>query len=367
MVYSKVVDKDTYDIIEFCGTELLFNKLKNKSFLVTGASGMVGSYIIYTLMKLNEIYDANIQIKAIVRNPKKLDNYIRLNENVEVIEQDIINPLIVEGDVDYIVHAASPASPKIMSEHPVETNFANTIGTANTLMLACQKKALGYMFISSREIYGEPNPGQELFTENGPLGQVNPLVPRNGYAEGKKAAENMCIGFKEEFGLNTKIVRLAHTYGPGMSIYDGRVQADFLNNILNGQNIVLKSDGSSVRTYTYIADAIKAMFLVLLNSNDVVYNIADEDSKTSIRELAETLVDIEKDKGLELVFDIPENAPKGTASFKNGILSTEKIRRELGWYPTYSIREGFARTIDHLKEELNIEDVMKLKKKNDNK
>ncbi len=364
MVYSKVVEQDSQDIIEFCGHELMLEKLKDKTFLVTGASGMVGSYFVYTLMKLNELYNANVHIVCLVRNEKKLDEYIRYGENVEVIVQDIVEPIHHEGKVDYVVHAASPASPKIMSEHPVETNFANTIGTANTLLLANEKKAEGYMFISSREIYGEPNPGQELFTEDGPLGQVNPLVPRNGYAEGKKAAENMCAGFKEQYGLNTKIVRLAHTYGPGMSIYDGRVQADFLNNVLHGQDILLKSDGSSVRTYTYISDAIKAMFLVLLKSNDLVYNIADEDSKTSIRELAQTLVDIEADKGLKLVFDIPKTAQKGTASFKNGILSTDKIREELGWSPTYGIKEGFKRTMDHLKEELALEDAPKLTKKN---
>lgn len=355
MVYSKVVDKDTDDIINYCGSEMLLSNLMDSTFLVTGASGMIGSYIIYTLLKLNKLYNANINIKVVVRNPEKLDEYIKTDESVEVIVQDIINDINVYGPVDYILHAASPASPKIMSKFPVETNLANTIGTANTLKLALKKQSKAYLFISSREIYGEPNPGQEIFTEDGPLGQVDPLVPRNGYAEGKKAAENMCSSFKEQYNLNTKIVRLAHTYGPGMSIYDGRVQADFLNNIIHNQDIVLKSDGSSVRTYTYIADAIKAMFLVLFKSNDIVYNIADEDSKTSIRELAETLIDLEQHKGLNLVFDIPETENKGTSSFKTGILSTDKIRKELGWAPAYSIRDGFARTIEHLHEELLIE------------
>ncbi len=356
MKYTKVVNEDVEEIIEYCTPELLLSKLNNKTFLITGASGMVGSYFAYVLLKLNELYNANIKVKALVRNPNKLDDYIKTGENVETIQADVTYPLSIEGDVNYIVHAASPASPKIMGEHPVETNFANTLGTANTLMLARQKNAEGYLFISSREIYGEPNENQSVFTEDGPLGQVNPLVPRNGYAEGKKAAENMCSGFKDEYGLNTKIVRLAHTYGPGMSIYDGRVQADFLNNVLHDEDIVLKSDGSSIRTYTYIADAIKAMFLVLLKSNDIVYNIADESSKTSIRQLAETLVSIDKEKNLKLIFDIKDTS-KGSASFKNGILSTEKIKNELGWSPKYSIKDGFARTIDHLKEELALENV----------
>lgn len=359
MVYTKIVNEDVEDIVKYCGGEKLANKLKDKTILITGASGMIGSYLVYTFLKLNEIFDANIKILAMLRNISKLDNYIKDNPNVKVIIGDVSEPINIDSNIDFIIHAASPASPKIMREHPVETNFANTIGTANTLKLALEKKIKGYLFISSREIYGEPNPGQELFTEDGPLGQVNPLIPRNGYAEGKKAAENMCSSFKEEYGLNTKIVRLAHTYGPGMSIYDGRVQADFLKNVINNEDIVLKSDGSSIRTYTYIADAIKGMILVLLNSKDFVYNIADENSKTSIKELAETLISIEPEKNLKLVFDIPQSADKGTSSFKMGILSTEKIRKELNWQPKYSIKEGFKRTLEHLQEELEKEKISK--------
>lgn len=356
MKYTKVIDKDVERIIEDVGIDLLNNKLSNKTFLVTGASGMIGSYLIYTLEKLNEITNSNIKIKAVVRNIKKLDNKIIEDRNVEIITHDVTKPFEIKENISYIVHAASPASPKIMKDYPVETNFANTIGTANTLLLAKEKNCEGYMFISSREIYGEPKEGQELFTEDGELGQVNPLIPRNGYAEGKKAAENMCSSFKDEYNLNTKIVRLAHTYGPGMSIDDGRVQADFLKNIINNEDIVLKSDGSSIRTYTYISDAITAMFLVLLKSNDLVYNIADEDSKTSIKELAETLISIRPEKNLKLVFDIPKEQQKGTASFKNGILSTKKIRDELNWKPRYSIKDGFERTIEHLEEERIKED-----------
>ena len=357
MKYTKVVNEDSEEIIGYCTPKALLDAFKDKTVLVTGASGMIGSYFIYTLLKLNELYSANVHIKAFVRNPSKLDEYISTNNNVEVVVGDIttLGPLDIEGPVDYVIHAASPASPKIMSKEPVMTNLANTLGTIKTLDLAQSKGASGYLFISSREIYGQPNEGQEEFTEEGPLGQVNPLVPRNGYAEGKKAAENLCSGYHEEYGLNTKIVRLAHTYGPGMSITDGRVQADFLNDIIHDRDIVLKSDGSSVRTYTYIADAIKAMFQVLTGSKELVYNIADEASKTSIRELAETMVSIEPEKGLKLVFDIPQediNLSKGSASFTHGILSTKRIREELGWTPKYSIKEGFTRTVEHLREEL---------------
>ncbi len=132
-----------------------------------------------------------------------------------------------------------------------------------------------------------------------------------------------------------------------MSIYDGRVQADFLNNVINNQDIIMKSDGSSVRTYTYISDAVNGLFKVLLSSNDIVYNISD-DKEVSIKDLAEILVSLSENS--KLVMEIDESMKKGSASFKRGILSNEKIKKELNWYPKYDIVEGFKRTISYLKD-----------------
>lgn len=340
---NKVIEEDAIQIIN----DNQMDKLRNKTILITGAAGMIGSYFVNTLIVLNEKYDMNINILALVRNKNKFEDYILNNKKVTIIEQDVINEIKYEGNIDYIIHAASPASPKIMKDYPFETNAANTIGTYNTLKLALEKKATGYLFISSREIYGQPAKNQELFVEDGLLGQVDPLIPRNGYAEGKKAAENMCVSANKEYGLNTKIVRLAHTYGPGMSIYDGRVQADFLKNVLNGEDIVMKSTGESVRTYTYISDAVNAMFKVLLSSNDIVYNISDEDSRITIKELAELLAKL---SNIKVITDIPnEEINNGNASFTLGILSSEKIRKELNWKPLYDIQSGFLRTIKYLK------------------
>lgn len=351
MKNTRIVREDVDNIINFCNSDFLIKKLKNKSILITGAGGMIGSYLVYTMIRLNELYNTNIKIICLLRNKKKLDKCILNNSNVVILEQDICLPIIYEGDVNYVVHAASPASPKIMRDKPVETNFANTIGTANTLIFSKNKNVDGYLFISSREIYGEPNPGQEIFSEDGILGQVNPLIPRNGYAEGKKAAENMCVSFKEEYGINTKIARLAHTYGPGMSIYDGRVQADFLNDVYHNRNIIMKSDGSSIRTYTYISDAINALLLILLKSSEIVYNVSDEKSMISIRELAQTILDICPEKKLQLIMDIPDDIDKGASSFKTGILSSKKIREELKWFPMYSVKDGFRRTLEHIELE----------------
>ncbi len=347
MIINKIIDEDTQQIInENDG----LTELYNSTIMITGASGMIGSYFVYTLMKLNENFNANIKIIPLVRNLNKLNKEVTSKSYVYPIIQNVTDKIEYDDDVNYIIHAASPASPKIMKEKPVETNFANTLGTANTLMFAKSHNTKKYLFISSREIYGAPLQNEEYFKEDS-FGIIDQLVPRNAYAESKKAAENMCVGFKKEYGIDTKIVRLAHTYGPGMSIYDGRVQADFLKNLFYGENIVLNSDGSSIRTYTYVSDAVSAMFKIILKSKDMVYNVSDERNEVSIRQLAETMVKILPEKKLKIVFNIKdENKDAGYAPFKFGLLSSQKIRNELNWNGKYSVFEGFKRTLEFLKQ-----------------
>ena len=346
---NRVLEDDLKTII---AEDLSWEKLKNKTVMITGASGMVGSYMLYVLLMLNDEKHYGIKVDAVMRNANKLPEEIRNREDVNVVVADVTKDIPNVGDIDYIIHAASPASPLIMQNQPVETIAANTIGTFKTLELAKEKNAEGYLFISSREIYGQPDEGQEFFYEN-TYGFVDQLNPRSCYSEGKKAAETMCVCFHEEYGLNTKIARLAHTYGPGMSIYDGRVQADFLKNVYHNEDIVLKSEGTAVRTYTYIADAIAGMYRILLDSEDIVYNIGNEAGKVSIRDLAEILVSIYPERGLKLVFDIPEGGTKGTAPYTLGILSSGKLRK-LGWNPKYSVKDGFKRTLEYLELE-NVE------------
>lgn len=346
---NRVLEDDLKTII---AENLSWEKLKNKTVMITGASGMVGSYMLYVLLMLNDEKHYGIKVDAVMRNVNKLPEEVRNREDVNVVVADVTKDIPDVGDIDYIIHAASPASPLIMQNQPVETIAANTIGTFKTLELAKEKNAEGYLFISSREIYGQPDEGQEFFYEN-TYGFVDQLNPKSCYSEGKKAAETMCVCFHEEYGLNTKIARLAHTYGPGMSIYDGRVQADFLKNVYHNEDIVLKSEGTAVRTYTYIADAIAGMYRILLDSEDIVYNIGNEAGKVSIRDLAEILVSIYPERGLKLVFDIPEGGTKGTAPYTLGILSSEKLRK-LGWNPKYSVKDGFKRTLEYLELE-NVE------------
>ena len=333
------------DIDHIIRENLHWEQFKNTSVLITGASGMLGSYMIHVLLALNEQRDYHIRITALVRHPDKLSPSVR--DKVNVLCQSVTTPIHTDQTFDYVIHTASPASPLIMRDDPVGTVAANTLGTYYTLDAARAGNARGYLFISSREIYGQPYAHQELFTED-TYGFVDPLSPRSCYPEGKKAAETMCVCFKQQYGLNTKIARLAHTFGPGMSIDDGRVQADFLRNVVHHEDIVLKSEGKPIRTYTYVADAVCALFYILLNSPDVVYNISSEDATVSIRQLAQTLADAYPERHLKLVFDLPKDTQNtGCAPFTLGILNSDKLKA-LGWRPIYTLKEGLMRTVTFL-------------------
>lgn len=341
---SRIMEEDIKNILS---ADIQWEKLKSAAVLVTGASGMLGTYMLRTLAALNDSEHYDMKLYGLVRHPEKMPG--DLKKRVSLITQSVSREIETDVRFDYIIHAASPASPLIMREDPAGTIAANTLGTYYTLELARKSNAKGYLFISSREIYGQPYEGQREFTED-TYGFVDPLEPRSCYPEGKKAAETMCSCFRQQYGMNTKIARLAHTFGPGMSIDDGRVQADFLRNVIRNEDIVLKSEGLAVRTYTYVSDAVAALFYILLNSQELVYNIASEESTVSIRELAQTLVDAYPERNLKLVFDLPKaDENTGCAPFTLGILNSDKIRK-LGWKPSYTLKEGLMRTVAYLEE-----------------
>ena len=311
---SRIMEEDIKNILS---ADIQWEKLKSAAVLVTGASGMLGTYMLRTLAALNDSEHYDMKLYGLVRHPEKMPADLKKRVSLR--------------------------------EDPAGTIAANTLGTYYTLELARKSNAKGYLFISSREIYGQPYEGQREFTED-TYGFVDPLEPRSCYPEGKKAAETMCSCFRQQYGMNTKIARLAHTFGPGMSIDDGRVQADFLRNVIRNEDIVLKSEGLAVRTYTYVSDAVAALFYILLNSQELVYNIASEESTVSIRELAQTLVDAYPERNLKLVFDLPKaDENTGCAPFTLGILNSDKIRK-LGWKPSYTLKEGLMRTVAYLEE-----------------
>ena len=264
------------DIAGILQEDIRWEKLKGATVLLTGASGMIGRYILQTLLALNE-QGWEMTIYGLLRHPEKLPENLR--SQIHTLCQDVTDPIPDDLRFDYVIHTASPASPRIMDQDPVGTMAANVLGAWQTLLAAQRSNAKGYLFLSSREVYGKPTEQQGIFTEK-TYGLVDPLDPRSCYPEGKKAAETMCASFHKQYGLPVKAARLAHTYGPGMMLDDGRVQADFIRDVINDRDIVVKSDGTAQRTYTYVADAVAGIFFMLLNApeEEMAYNISNEDA-----------------------------------------------------------------------------------------
>ena len=350
-----IIDEDVERII---ADDLPWDTFKGKTVLVTGASGMIPSYVVYTMLGLNDSLNMGIKVLALVRNEAKargIFGELLERDDLELVVHDVTSSFFdndqncsIDGPIDYVFHGASPAKPQQHKTSPVDTLRANAFGTANLLELAVYKKAKGFVLFSSSEVYGAVKWVESISETD--YGYLDPLNPRSCYSEGKRAAETLCASYQAQYGVRCCIPRFAHIYGPGMSVSDGRVQADFAANVYRGEDIVMKSDGSSKRAYTYVSDAISGMFYALLKGDAVdgeAFNIADSDNVISIRQLAEAFVACKKDKGLKLVIDIPENT-KGLYNPATFIgLDNGKIKA-LGWSPKVGIAEGVSRMVGHL-------------------
>lgn len=349
MYLSKIVEEDIDNIIK----DDNLTALENSTFLITGASGTIGGYFFKTIYQLNKKYGKKHKIYGLLRSPNDDYKDLEKDSNITLLYQDVAEPIEIKEKLDYIIHTAGPTSPKIMKEDPVGTNLANILGTVNTVKLAKESNAKSYLFISSREVYGEAEEGVTYFTEDGKVGYIDHTNVRNSYAESKRNAENLLISYNKQYGLNVKAIRLAHTFGPGINIYDGKVQSDFLKNYMENENIIMKSKGDSVRTYTYVSDAVTAMFKVLFDSpkEEVIYNVSDEQNEISIKELADTLAEIAKENGkdIKVIMEIKEDKNVSFAPFSKGILSSKKVRG-LGYNNRYNVKQGLERTIKHLEE-----------------
>lgn len=323
-----------------------FEKLRDATVLITGINGMIASYITYTLLYLNETRQLNIKVLGLARNEEKVKKrFGRLLEqkDFDLLIQDITTPIKTDVKVDFIIHAASQTGPRQFVNDPVGTIAANTTGTKNLLDFAVEKKSKGVLFLSTREIYGTLN-GQEFVTE-AEYGALDPTLVRSCYPESKRMSETMCAAYKQQYGLNTKIIRIAHTYGPGMLIGDGRVVGDFLQNVIQSQDIVMNSDGSAVLGLTYISDLIVGLFLSFLNFEDFVYNISSDKGIVTVKELANMLADMYPEKQIKAVFQ--EASPEVKAGYlanKIPLLHSKKAM-ESGWEPKVSLEEGFRRTV----------------------
>lgn len=324
-----------------------WERLFGKTVLISGANGFVPAYMLEALLYLNETASAGIHAIALVRNHEKAMRrlgHLAGRSDLTTVVQDVREPYRGPEKVDFLVHAASQASPKFFATDPVGTFEANVIGTRNMLEVARNAKSEGFLFFSSGEVYGE-RANLSLPATESSYGYLDPIDLRSCYAEGKRAGETLCACWHDQFGIPAKIVRISHTYGPGMELNDGRVFADFVADIVGGRNIVMKSDGSTRRPFCYLADATVAYFTVLLRgSSGEAYNVGS-DSECSILDLAEMLCSIFPERNLKVIRQERSQDDTYVASaVAGGHFDISKIR-SLGWEPITSLEEGFKRTV----------------------
>ncbi|MDL0079261.1 NAD-dependent epimerase/dehydratase family protein [Helicobacter zhangjianzhongii] len=317
----------------------------NANVLITGANGFLPAYMAKTLLNLNTtlLKHSPCRVLALVRNYKHAREVFAPyldRQDLVLITQDVSEPLSLPYPIHYIIHAASPASPRFYKDAPLSVIYPNVLGTINMLNLARTNPVRSILYFSSGEVYGE-FAGE--IDENA-YGIVDPTSLRSCYAESKRMGENLCIAYGSEYGLPVKIVRPFHTYGPGMKLDDGRVFADFVRSVVMGQDIVLTSSGEAKRSFLYLSDATLAYFLILTKgANNEAYNVANEQGVVSIKELAQIIASLFPEKGLKVRFE-PPNESYMPSPILSCDVKTAKLNA-LGFTPKVSIEEGFSKTI----------------------
>ncbi|MDR1342307.1 MAG: NAD-dependent epimerase/dehydratase family protein [Prevotellaceae bacterium] len=337
------------DLRRIASADVDWQQLAGKTVLVTGASGFLPAYMVETLLYLaREKIVRGLKVLALVRNREKAEKrfaHLLSDSRLQLIVQDVCLPLKVDEPVHFIVHAASQASPKYYGVDPVGTLSANVSGTLNLCELARKNPLQSFLYFSSGEVYGKVDDRLTEVTESD-YGYLDPMNVRSCYGESKRMGETICVSYMHQFGIPVKIVRPGHTYGPGMELNDGRVFADFVRNIVNGEDIVMNSDGSASRAFCYLSDATVAFFKVLIAGKaGEAYNVANPFCEVTIGELAKKLTDMFPEKRLKVVRR--ERATSGgyMASKNTRCFASIKKMQSLSWSPSVTIEEGFYKTI----------------------
>lgn len=339
------------DIEYIANLKLPWEKLANKSILITGASGLIGSFLIDVLMEKN-LCGLNCTVYALGRNlvkaKKRFEKYW-ISPLFKFVTHDINEPLEMDNvnQVDYVVHFASNTHPVAYATDPIGTVTANIIGTNNLLLFAVKHNAKRFAFASSNEIYGE-NRGDVEFFDEMYCGYIDSNTLRAGYPESKRCGEALCQAYKKQKNLDVVIPRFTRSYGPTMLKTDTKAISQFIKKAVDGENIVLKSAGTQYYSYTYVADAVSGFLTVLLNGESgEAYNIADEASDIMLKDLAKIIANF---AGKEVVFELPDETERaGYSKATKARLDGSKLKK-LGWNARYDIKQGLVRTMKMLTE-----------------
>ena len=320
--------------------------LQNSTVFVTGATGLVGSQIVKSLLFMNGLYNTGIKVIAGVRDTAKADSVFGGFAESGYISYhvgDIKDEIKIDGGIDYIFHTASVTSSKFFVTKPVETIDIAVIGTKNVLELAKEKNVRGIVYVSSMEAFGIPDPSLNYVCEKD-LGYIDILNVRSSYSEGKRICECMCAAYFSEYGVPVKIARLAQTFGAGVSREDTRAFAQFARSSIAGEDIILHTRGNSFGNYCYTADAVRGLFTIIFDGeNGEAYTVANESTAMPIEDVAALVAKTLSGGKSQVVFDIPDSPlTYGYAPDVKMRLSAEKLEK-LGWKPEFDLAEMFIR------------------------
>lgn len=305
--------------------------------LVTGGAGFLGSYICeYLLQKGHEVVCMDNLLTGAEDNIAHLDG-----KRFSFVNHDVSKYIEIDGELDYILHFASPASPSDYLEFPIQTLKVGSLGTHNALGLARAKDAV-FIIASTSEVYGDPleHPQKESY-----WGNVNPVGPRGVYDEAKRFSEAITMAYRRTHGVNTKIVRIFNTYGSRMRIKDGRAIPNFLSQALKGEDLTVFGDGSQTRSFCHASDLVEGIYRLLLSDYNDPVNIGNPTEMT-ILEMADKILHVTGSKSKIRFAQLPEDDPKVRQP------NIDIARKLLGWEPRVGLEEGLRDTIEYFRRKL---------------
>lgn len=351
MKLNSVVKSDIENIVKGLKTET--KELEGKTILITGGSGFLGKYFLLTFAYLNDkVFKERchvISIDNFITGTKGSNEFLD-REDCTFIQHDVRTTLDIKSGVDYIIHAAGIASPVYYMKYPLETLEVATLGTKNLLELARAKSVKSFLFFSSSEIYGDPDPNFIPTPETYP-GNVSCTGPRSCYDESKRLGETLCMIYHTLHSLSVKVVRPFNVYGPGMRADDYRVIPRFITNALKKEPLPVHAGGNQTRTFCYISDAIVGFLKVLLSKKGgEVYNVGNSNDEVNMMTLANMVAELFTNKISIKAVEYPSTYPQDDPRRRCPDLT--KITKNLGYRSQISLKDGLRRTLKWYKEEL---------------
>ena len=323
-----MTDLEKEDIVSVAQLPYDWDKLENKTVLLSGGTGFIGSFLLDVFRYRNEKYENGIRVVSLSRRGGNSDGTVLYQK------ADVTNPVVYQGTVDYVLHLASNTHPHQYAEDPVGTILTNILGCEHLLQLAAEKNAR-FLLPSSVEIYGE---GTEAAMDEQCCGYLDCNQARAGYNEAKRTCEALCQSYRKQYGIDFVTVRLGRVFGADRK-KDTKAIAQFMEKALADEDIILKSNGTQRYSYCYVADCVSGIIRVLLDGVcGQAYNLSEDDEGMTLAGYAERIAKL---AGRKVVYQMEEDEAVSKATY--ALLNTEKLKG-IGWKPLYSVSEGLERT-----------------------